>query len=254
MTEKKHNIGLVLSGGGARGFAHLGAYKALEEKGIKPDIISGTSAGAIIGAFLADGKSADEVFKILSRKSLFQYSTFRLFKSGLVRLEGLKDDIRNYISVKNIEDLAIPFVIAMTNISKGEIEYKRTGDIARNVLASSSIPVIFTPMKMKNQLYVDGGLFDNLPVTPIRNICKTIIGINISPTKEENGIEGILGVSGRIFELTTHANTVKSMPMCDILVEPMDLTEFTILETDKAKEMYEIGYKAALNTDFSTLK
>lgn len=253
-NKKKYKIGLVLGGGGARGFTHLGVYKALEEKGIKPDIISGTSAGAIVGSFLADGKSADETFDILTSKSLFEYSKFKFFKSGLIRLKGLKEDIRNHISVKNIENLKIPLFIAMTNINKGMVEYHTKGDLAQNIIASSSIPVLFTPMEIDGQQFVDGGLFNNLPIEPIRDLCDIIIAVNISPVQEDNEIHNMLDISRRIFELTTHSNTIDSIPMADILIEPKELTKFHLLEADKAKEMFDIGYKAAKKIDFSLLK
>lgn len=250
--KKNKKIGLVLGGGGARGFAHLGVYKVLEEQNIKPDYISGVSAGAVIGAFLANGKSADETFKILTSKNLFEYSKLRIFKSGFVRLDGLKDDLRNKISVKNIEELKIPLTICTSNLNTGCVNYHTKGNIFEHVIASSSIPVLFTPMKINNQIHIDGGLFDNLPATPIREKCDVIIGVNISPVKEIKEIKGIIDIAVRTFQLTTHANTQKSIDKCDVYIAPEKINEYHLLELNKASEMFEIGYNAAKKIDFNT--
>jgi len=240
---KKHKIGLVLSGGGTRGYAHLGAVKALYEKDIVPEIISGVSAGAIVGAFLADKKDPEEIFLNLKKKRIFDYSKVHVPKNSLLSLEGLKKDLENNISVKNLEDLGIPFTVAAANISEGKIEYFDKGVIADLVVASSSIPVLFSPIKMKNAYYVDGGLFDNLPVTPIKDKCKKVIGIHINPIQKENEFPNLFKIASRAFHLSVHSTIKESKEMCDVFIEPEKLHEYEILDTKKADELYEIGYE-----------
>lgn len=120
---KKYKIGIALGGGGARGFAHLGVLKALKERGIKADIISGASAGSIVGGFYADKKSPEEIFKIIKEKGFFKYTNFNIPKTGLVGLDGLEKQIDEDLSVENIEDLPIPFIAAATNLNAGEVAY-----------------------------------------------------------------------------------------------------------------------------------
>ena len=253
MNKEKHKIGLVLSGGGTRGFAHLGAYKALMEKGIFPDIISGTSAGAIIGAFISNGNSIEEIYKILESGDFFSFTSFSFKKSGLVELEGLKKELEKKILVDNLEDLRLPLIVSSTNINKGKIEYHSKGNIIQRVLASSSIPVLFTPKKINGEYHVDGGIFDNLPVLPIREMCEYIVGINISPIREEQNIDSMLEISARTFHLSTHSNMLISKKMCDVLIEPLDLCDYSIIDTKHSKKIFQIGYEAVKNTDFNSI-
>src|SRR5665811_384027 len=178
---KKYKTGLVLSGGGTRGFAHLGVIAALVEKGIKPDIISGTSAGAITGAFIAAGKTPEEILKIFKKGSFFKYTKLHIPTDGLLKLDGLKEVIQKEIASKNIEDLKVPFFVAVSNLNKGIVEYKNKGLLGETVLASSSIPILFSPVILNGDSYVDGGLMDNIPISPIKTKCEQIIVSNIRP-------------------------------------------------------------------------
>ena len=127
-TDKtKYDLGIALGGGGARGFAHLGVLKALEEKGIVPDICAGVSAGAVAGAFWAAEKDIDETFNLLKSKKILNYSKVLWPKRGLMNLSGLKRDIENNIPFENIEDLPRPFFIGVSNLSNGCAEYIKEG-------------------------------------------------------------------------------------------------------------------------------
>ena len=172
---KKYKTGLVLSGGGTRGFAHLGVIAALNELGIQPDVISGVSAGAIVGAFIAAGKNPEEILEIFKRGWFFQYTQIHLPVYGLLKLDGLKELIDKEIEVKRIEDLQIPLHICISNLNKGRVEYRDKGPIGSTVLASSSIPVLFAPVKLGVFHYVDGGLMDNIPVEPVKDDCEQLI-------------------------------------------------------------------------------
>jgi NTE family protein len=246
---KKYKIGVVLSGGGARGFAHLGVLKALEEKNIKPEIISGTSAGAIVGALLADGKGAEEVFNLLKDRGFFNYSRISLPKTGLLKLEGLKKELERHLTVKDLSELQIPLYVGTTNITSGESEYFNRGPIAEIVLASSSIPVLFAPVKLNGSLYSDGGIMDNLPAEPLRGKCKNIIGINVSPVREIQKLNNLVNVSMRIFQLSVNATMINSRDNCDILIEPEGLEDFDIISTRHARKMFTLGYEYTSTMD-----
>ena len=154
---KKYKTGLVLSGGGTRGFAHLGLIAALYKIGIQPDVISGASAGAIVGAFIAAGKKPEDILEIFKKGWFFQYTHIQLPVDGLLKLDGLKEIIEKEIEVKNIEDLKLPLHICVSNLNEGRAEYKNKGPLGTTVLASSSIPVLFSPVKLGAFQYVDGG-------------------------------------------------------------------------------------------------
>ena len=123
----QYNYGFVLSGGAARGFAHLGVAKALAEEGIRPDILSGASAGSIVGAYLADGYLPEEILEIFLIRKLFQFVQFTIPHFGFLSLEGLEEVLEETLHAKTFEELKIPLYISATNCNKGEIVYFHKG-------------------------------------------------------------------------------------------------------------------------------
>ncbi len=241
---KKYKTGLVLSGGGTRGFAHLGVIDALLEKGIKPDVISGTSAGAIAGAFIAAGKTPKEIIDLLKKGSFFKYTKIQLPKDGLLKLDGLKELLKREITVKNIEDLEIPLFVTISNLNTGEIEYRNKGKLEELILASSSIPILFAPVNILENRYVDGGLLDNIPIEPIRNDCEQIIVSNISPIKPKKEIKNLIDITIRTFYMSVNANMKKVKQSSNIYIEPEGIESYEILSLSHANELYEIGYNS----------
>lgn len=238
-----YSLGLVLGGGGARGFAHLGVAKALFEKGIKPDIISGVSAGAIAGVFLASGMDPDDIFNLLREQDFMKITTFKLSKQGFIRLDGLKNQIRIHIPFKNLEDLPIPLFVAVCNLNKARTEYIRKGPLAETILASSSIPILFSPVKMGDQTYVDGGVLDNLPIKPVRNICKKIIAVNISPIHDTDKLDNLFQIATRVFHVSVDKSTIKSGKLADLCIEPPGVDHYDILRLKYAEELFHIAYE-----------
>ena len=245
--KKKYKTGLVLSGGGTRGFAHLGIIAALYEKGIKPDVISGASVGSIVGAFIAGGKSPEEINSIFSKGWFFKYAKFNIPVNGLFRLDGLKEVIRKEIPANTIEDLEIPFFVSVSNLNKGIVEYKNSGLLDETVLASSSIPIIFPPVKINDYFYVDGGLMDNVPIEPIKNDCEQIIVSNITPINPQENFRNILETASRTFYMGVKANMQRIHKYATIIIEPKEIDNFDILSMSHAKELFELGYKAGID-------
>lgn len=241
---KKFKTGLVLSGGGTRGFAHLGIIAALYEKGIKPDVISGTSVGSIVGAFIASGKTPEEILKIFKKGWFFRYTKLHLPVDGLLKLDGLKEVIQKEILVKKIEDLEIPFFIAVSNLNQGKIEYKNSGPLSKTVLASSSIPILFSPVKLKGQLYVDGGVMDNIPIEPIKNDCEQIIVSNISPLNPKAKMKNLIQITSRTFYMSVNANIKEVHKYASAFIEPEGIDKYDILSLSHADKLYELGFNS----------
>jgi NTE family protein len=239
---KPYSLGLVLSGGGARGFAHLGVAKALAEKGIKPDIISGVSAGAIAGVFLASGMSPDDVFALLKEQDFMKISTFKMSKQGFIRLDGLKKQIKLHVPFKNLEDLPTPLIVGVCNLNKGRMEYLSNGLLSDIVQASSSIPVLFSPVKLGNSWYVDGGVIDNLPIKPVRKICDKVIAVNISPIHETDKLDNIMQIATRVFHVSVDKSTIKSGKLADLYIEPPGVDHYDILRLKYAEDLFHIAY------------
>lgn len=244
---KKYKTGLVLSGGGTRGFAHLGVIAALLEKGIKPDIISATSAGSIVGAFIAAGKTPKEVLQIFNKGWFFKYTKLHLPINGLLKLGGLKEVIQKEITEKNIEDLPIPFYVSVSNLHKGNVEYKNSGPIGEIVLASSSIPILFSPVTLNGDSYVDGGLMDNIPVLPIKDLCQNIIVSNISPVNPKAKMKNLVQIATRTFYMSVNANIKQVRKYADIYIEPDGIDTYEILSLTHANELYDLGYNSTIN-------
>ena len=138
MTENSYTIGLVLSGGGARGFAHLGLLQALNESGIFPDVISGTSAGAIVGSLYADGHSPREIMHILNSGSRFHYFSPTVPKGGLLQISGIIKILKENLRAKSFEDLKIPLFVTATDLNNGTVVYFSEGELLCPVIASAT--------------------------------------------------------------------------------------------------------------------
>ncbi len=240
--SKKYKYGLVLSGGGTRGFAHLGMIAALYEKGIKPDVISGVSAGAIVGAFIAAGKSPEEILKIFTKGWFFQYTKVHLPVDGLLKLDGLKEIVQKEIAVENIEDLEIPFFIGVSNLNKGTAEYKNTGPLAKTVLASSSVPVLFAPVKLDRDIYADGGLMDNIPIEPIKNDCDQLIVSNITPINPKAKMKNLIQIATRIVYMSVNVKIEEIKKHATFYIEPQGIDAYDMVLRKHADELFELGY------------
>lgn len=239
MTKK---IGIALSGGGVKGFAHLGVLKALEEKGIEPDLIAGISAGAIIGSFIAAGKKAAEVMDLINESDFFDFAKVTIPDRGIFTLDNMTENLENSLGVKSFEELKIPFYVGAANIYKARMEYFSEGDLIKIIQASSSIPVLFSPVEINGELYVDGGLFENLPVNPLINRCDIIIAVNVMPVDLDEEINSITDMAIRTFQIKTRINSLKLKEKADIYLEPPGIEKYNILNTKYSQELYELGY------------
>ncbi|XOV94923.1 MAG: patatin-like phospholipase family protein [Bacteroidota bacterium] len=240
---KKYNIGIALGGGGARGFAHLGVLKALEEKGIKPDVIAGTSAGSLVGVFIAAGKTPDETMKLMKENNITDYAKVVLPVNGLLSLDNLETILKRHIDAETFEELDLPFFATVSALKEGKVVYQNKGKLIPFVKASASIPILFSPVKIEDECYVDGGLLDNLPIQPLMNCCKKIIAVSISPIQEVEEIDNLVGVAARTFQLSVNSQLHKIEENADLFIEPEGLEKYDILNTRHADELFEIGYK-----------
>lgn len=240
---KKYNTGLVLSGGGTRGFAHLGLIAALNEKGIQPDVISGASAGAIVGAFIAAGKSPEEILKIFTKGWFFQYTKAHIPVDGLMKLDGLKEIIEKEIPAKKIEDLELPFYVGISNLNKGMAEYKNSGPLGETVLASCSIPVLFAPVKLGRDVYVDGGVMDNIPTEPIKNDCEHLIVSNITPINPKANMKNLVQIAIRLVYMSVNVKIDEIKKQAAYYIEPPGIDKYDILSRKNAEELFDLGYR-----------
>lgn len=244
-----HQLGIALAGGGARGIAHIGVLKALEENGIFPDCIAGTSAGSIVGALYAAGKTPDEILDfVVANSNVLKIVRFGLPTVGLTKLTKLKDSLAEVIPVDSFESLQKPLHLAVCNLTAGKLEIRNAGQLFDVVVASCAIPIVFQAVTMDEQTYVDGGLMMNLPAEPLYACCDKIIGVNVMPNiavKNED-IDNLMEIGMRCFEMTIAANTEMQLALCTQIIEPKKLHNYHPFAFNKYQEIYEIGYEETM--------
>lgn len=134
--------------------------------------------------------------------------------------------------------------MSITNLLTGKLEIISTGSLHDVLMASSSIPLVFRPVHIKNSLYVDGGALDNMPIKPLKKLCDVIIGVNVMPIVpiEEKAVSSMLGIAARCFEMAIWSNTKPNLRKCDIVIEPTGIHHYNIFQFSKYEELFEIGY------------
>jgi Predicted esterase of the alpha-beta hydrolase superfamily len=242
---KKYKLGLALSGGGARGFAHIGVLKFLDECGLKPDIIVGTSAGALMGVLYADGYTPDEITTLYSGREFSEFASMQIPKMGLFDSSKFGKYIKKVVRAKDLSELQTPTIVMTTNLDNGEAHAFTQGPIPDIVTASCSVPIIFNPVKIDGTHYVDGGLFNNFPVSIIRDECDAVIGSNVSPVIPDKYKKTIVGIAERSYHYLFKANTEKDREKCDILIETEKFSDYNLFDLKKMEAIVQIGYEAA---------
>jgi NTE family protein len=235
--------GLVLSGGGARGISHIGVLKALEEFGVKPDCLAGTSAGSIIGSLYAYGYKPDEILEIIVGTSLFKSLKLAWKWTGLITLEGLRDVLIKHIPENSFESLKKPMTICATEIKKGKSVYFSSGELIPAILASCCVPAVFDPINFDGGMYVDGGILDNLPAATIRDKCDVLIASHCNHIAEDFDAKSFRNIIERSLLMAISRNTVTSKGICDVFIEPPAVGKFSGFEVAKAKELFQLGYE-----------
>jgi NTE family protein len=258
-ARKPKRIGLALGGGGARGLAHIHVLETLDELGIKPYAISGTSIGAVMGALYASGMPGTEIRELIDQlltKKIERFSDV-FTRHDLINWVGLIDPVfqkgallkgerfvrflAESMNCTTFEDLQIPLRISTTDFSKGTEEVYRSGDLLSAVRASMAIPGIFSPVERDGKMLVDGGLINPLPYNLLRQECDLIIAVDVSgsldgPLKKPDFFDAMLG-SFRIVQSSLIAEQLRREPPA-IYLRP-ELYGVRMLEFNKADEIFE---------------
>lgn len=244
-THRKYPIGFALSGGFIKGFAHLGVMQALLEHDIRPNILSGVSAGALAGVFYADGNEPHQVLQFFSGHKFQDLTKLVIPKKGLFDLCEFTDFLQSNLKAKKLEELQIPLIITATDLDHGRMVHFHRGAIAERVAASCCMPVMFAPVNIDGINYVDGGLMMNLPVSTLRRVCNKVVAVNVSPIMAEDYKMNIVSIAMRSFHFMFRANTFPEREKCDLLIEPYNLYGYSNTELEKAEEIFERGYNTA---------
>lgn len=272
-------IGLVLSGGGAKGLAHIGVLRVLEKLGIKPDYISGTSMGAVVGALYSAGYSLDEIEKILTKSdwdgfvkgdfiddkiplekkvidkkymfsvkydNKFNFSLPKGFGNNQMIYFEMKKLLNGVEEVRDFDKLPIPLRIIATDLNTGEAVAFKEGDLAKVVTASVAIPTLFDPVEIDGRLYVDGLVSRNFPVIDAIDMgADIVIGSDVGNEIRDKKDYNIISVLNQLVAIQSASSTEEQRKLASILITP-DVLNYSATDLDKGKLFIELGEKATL--------
>lgn len=244
-NKRPYRIGLALSGGGARGFAHVGVLRAFEERGIVPDVIAGTSAGSIVAALYADGYAPEHIIKLFGELNVRELVDVTLPRNSLLKFDKFVHFLENKFHAKRIEDLKIPTLITVTDFDHGKSVAFDSGDLAIRVAASCAIPIVFAPVEIEGIHYVDGGVLCNLPATHLRDICDVVIGVNVSPLHHEQYEQNLLSIADRAYNFLSCGNVFPDIAKCDVLIECENISDYRVFDLNEQLEIEQLGYQQA---------
>lgn len=281
-TKKDIKIGLALSGGGAKGLAHIGVLRVLEELHIRPDYITGTSMGAVVGALYSIGYTPDQIEEILSKNdwdsfvngtfmqshiplekkinskkymvsvrydNKFNFSLPKGFGNTQMIYFELKKLLSNVEGVTNFDDLPIPLRVIATDLNSGQAVALKSGDLAKAITASIAIPTIFDPVEINGNLYVDGLITRNFPVIDAFNMgADVVIGSDVGNELKDKKDYNIISVLNQLVAIQSSSSTKEQQKLATILITP-DILKYSATDLDKGKDFIVLGEKAALQQE-----
>lgn len=240
---KMKELGIAFGGGGARACAQCGAVQALREYGVKPDIVSGTSAGAIMAVLYSAGLSSQQLVDLFEGLDFFKdIVTPEVPRGGMFSSAPLLALLRSILPYKNLEDLPVTTYVVASDLEKGCVKIFKEGEIAPRVVASCSIPIIFTPIKIDGAHYVDGGVFQNLPVPAIREECRKVISFSLLHLEDEKYHDNLISVANRSFNMILASNELADMRLSDLDVK-LDTSGCNAYDLSKLEILFKRGYR-----------
>lgn len=244
-SGKKFALGLALSGGGIKGLCHVGVLKALDEEGFKPDVISGVSAGAVFAALYADGYSPDSIVSMFEHVGYSEFFRLEMPDGGLFSLTGFKEFLDTVLRAKTFEELKIPLRVVATDLDRGKSVVFDKGPLVDALVATCSVPILFSPYTIDGVNYVDGGVLQNLPASEIRPECKYLIGVSMGPLNANSYEKSIANIALRSYRFVFRSNANYDKGLCDMVIEPAAIAAYNGGDVSHAREIFTIGYNEA---------
>ena len=244
--KKIPKLGLALGGGAARGFAHLGVLQVLEEEGIKPSLVVGTSAGSVVASFYASGKTGQQLQWLADTMDETQFTDWAnpFSGRGILRGEALGKYINSQLNGMKIEDMKLPLGIVATDLRTGDGILFRRGDVATAVRASSAVPSVFEPVQIAGKDFVDGGLVSPVPVRYARQMgADLVLAVDISSRPEDAKTTDMLKVLLQTFSIMSKSISQLELTQADVVVRPA-LPDIGSTEFSARKKSIEAGRAA----------
>ena len=252
------NIGLVLSGGGMRGVAHIGVIKALEEHNITPTHIAGSSVGAIVGSLYAYGYSWEDILNFFKNTQILDFKKYAINKPGFIDAEKFYPNLNEYIKEDNFSALKKQLFITATDLLNGNLEVFSKGELIKPVLASAAFPGLFAPVKINDSYYIDGGALNNFPIETLKQQCDNIIGVYVNGFDiiTLNDLKHSYNVIERAFKLKSAKEDIKKFDNCDIIIYPKELNKYGTFDKKYINQIFDIVYNSAVKalSNFSLKK
>lgn len=247
MIQANGEIGLVLSGGGFRGMAHIGVIKYIEEIGLHPSFVAGTSAGAIVGALYAAGYSSNEILDFFLHTRVFSWKNYAYRKAGILEPLRFSERLKEYLPENDFAKLRRRFFVARTNLFTGEGEIISEGELIPNIMASAALPLLFAPVEINGVLYADGGIVNNFPVGPLLHHCQHILGVYVNPLemKHRQDFKHTYHVMERAFHISMAQNSTSKFSHCEVMIVPEKLKFHSLVDIKHIRDIFELGYEAA---------
>ena len=238
-------IGLALGGGAAKGFAHVGVIRALEENGIKAQIVTGTSAGSLVGSLYAYGYTPDQLQQISYQLDELNLADFTFSSNGVIKGNRLQQFVDGQVKNTPLQKLSRKFTAVATDLDSGQSIGFNTGDTGIAVRASCSIPNVFMPVAMNGHRYVDGGLSAPVPVSYARKAgANFVIAVDIT-AKPKQGSNGFLANFDQTINILSIKLLHEQLKQADIVISP-DISQLSSFGFDKKQQAIDLGYKAAM--------
>ena len=241
-------LGLALGGGAARGFAHIGVIQVLEEAGLRPDFVAGTSAGSVVAALYASGKTGAQLQQIgesMEEAAITDW-TLPVFNSGILRGDALAKYVNQQVGGRAIENMTVPLGIVATDLYSGEMMVFQKGDTGKAVRASSAVPAIFQPVKISGRSYVDGGLVSPVPVRAARSMgAQVVLAIDITSPPDSSGSDNTITVLLQTASIMGKSINAFELKEADVVVRP-DLRAVSSADFSSRKKAIEAGRRAML--------
>jgi NTE family protein len=241
-------IGLALGGGAARGFAHVGVIQVLEEAGIRPSLVAGTSAGSLVAAIYASGKNGKQLQRVAEtmEEATIADWTLPLFNRGMLRGDALARYVNGQVGSRPIEDLPLPLGIVATDLNTGQSMLFQRGDTGTAVRASSAVPAVFQPVRISGRDYVDGGLVSPVPVRAARQMgAELIVAVDISSPPDGDLAGGTLDVLLQTFSIMSQSINYFELKEADLVIRP-SLKGISSSDFGARKRSIEAGRQAML--------
>lgn len=243
-VNRQYRLGVALSGGGARGFAHAGALMAIEEAGLKPDVIAGVSAGSVVAVLYAAGVKPQEIPQLFAESGFSNFARLSLRKGGIFNPARFREFIlRRIAPARRLEELKMPVFLGVTDFDNAQPVEFHSGEIGPRMIASCSIPLVFPPVEIDGTHYVDGGVMRNHPAWIIRDKCQFLIGVNCSPMPgNPEPADSFLGVTMRTYHIMLRSNQFKDMAICDLSIETPELSRYKVFDLKNITSVFTSGY------------